>query len=153
MKKSALASLAAAAACVLTLAGCGSGSKIGKESGNVLIDVKSVVFTADDGVLALTDATSVKDYMTALAANGELVFSGSESGYGFYIESVFATCAEGNAYWAVYTDLVKLDGVVYSAAEYGTFTYKGKTLNQASFGVSSLPCVAGYTYALVYSEF
>lgn len=150
-----------AAVAVIAFAGCGTGldddSKAKGEavSGNVVLDVRSVVFVADDDFTALTSATSVKDYMDALANNGELVFDGSDGEYGFYIESVYNTKAEGNAYWAVYTDLVTIEGddAVYSNAEYGTFTYGNKTLNSASYGVSGLPCVDGYTYALVYTTF
>lgn len=156
MKKFLAALFAAiAAVCVFAFAGCKDEEKSGGKSGNVVINVESVVFTADGEVLTLTDTTSVKDYMDALSKNGELVFGGSESEYGFYLQSVYSTKAEGNAYWAVYTDLVKLEGddAVYSNAEYGTYNYNGKTLNSASFGISTLPCVEGYTYALVYSTF
>ena len=146
-----------AAVCLLALAGCGTDGKDKDEtkSGNVVLDVKSVVFVADGEFTTLTSATSVKDYMDALADNGELVFGGTDGDYGFYIESVYNTKAEGNSYWAVYTDLVKLEGddAVYSNAEYGTFNYGGKTLNSASYGVSGLPCVDGYTYALVYTTY
>lgn len=122
-------------------------------SGNVILNVESVVFTANSEVLTLTDKTSLKDYMDVLAKNGELVFGGSEGDYGFYIESVYGKKAEGNNFWAVYTDLTQLGGVSYSDEQFGTFTYGDKTLYSASYGVSGLPCVNGYTYALVYSSF
>lgn len=149
---------AAIAAAVILLAGCGldDGSKQKEEkSGNVVLDVKSAVFVADDGFFTLTETTSVKDYMDALQENGDLVFGGRNDTYGFFIESVYGTKAEGNAFWAVYTDLVTIEGddTVYSNAEYGTFTYGNKTLNSASYGVSGLPCIDGYTYALVYTVY
>lgn len=149
---------AIAAAAVILLAGCGldDGSKQKAEkSGNVVLDVKSAVFVADDHFFTLTETTSVKDYMDALQENGDLVFGGRNDTYGFFIESVYGTKAEGNAFWAVYTDLVTIEGddTVYSNAEYGTFTYGNKTLNSASYGVSGLPCVDGYTYALVYTVY
>ena len=134
---------------------CNGETKPTDKSGNVILNVQSVVFTADNEFLTLNDNTSVKDYMDALANSGELVFSGSEGDYGFYIESVYNTKAEGNFYWAGDTDLVTIEGddAIYSNAEYGTFAYGNKTLNSASFGVSGLPCVNGCTYALVYTTF
>ena len=47
-------------------------------------------------------------------------------------------------------DFTEEDGVVYADPEYGTFEHGGKTLASASYGASQLPCVEGYTYALVY---
>ena len=144
-------------AAIFAFAGCADGktNEQGTASGNVALEVQSAVFTASNDVLALNDSTSVKDYMDVLAENGELKFGGSESEYGFYITSVYNTSASTNSYWAVYTDLVTIEGdeTVYSNAEYGTFTYGGKTLYSASFGVSGLPCIDGYTYALVYTTF
>ena len=143
-----------ATVCIILWLGCNEKTS-GKTSGNVVKNGDDVVFTADGGFLKLTEKTSLKDYMDALSESGELVFDGEDGQYGFYIQSVFGKKAEGNAFWAVYTDLVKLDGddAVYSNSEYGTFEYNGKTLNSASFGVSYLPCVEGYTYALVYSVY
>lgn len=140
---------------VIAFAGCADDSKQGAASGNVVLNVESAIFTADGGVMTLNESTSVKDYMDALKANGELVFDGSNGDYGYYITSVYNKFATANSYWAVYTDLVTIEGddTVYSNAEYGTFTYGNKTLNSASFGVSGLPCVEGYTYALVYTTF
>lgn len=140
---------------VIAFAGCADDNQKGTASGNVVLNVESAVFTADGGVMTLKESTSVKDYMDALKANGELVFDGSNGDYGYYITSVYNTAATDNSYWAVYTDLVTIDGddTVYSNAEYGTFKYGNKTLNSASFGVSGLPCIEGYTYALVYTTF
>lgn len=138
---------------LFAVAGCNKGSEKGGGSGNVILNVESVAFTANNDVLTLDETTSLKDYMDALAANGELVFGGENGEYGFFVQSVYSTKAEGNHYWALYTDLTELDGVTYSSAEYGTFECGGKTLYSASYGVSGLPCVAGYTYALVYSSF
>lgn len=154
MKKKLFAALAAAVAALVlfAFAGCGEDAPAGEPKGNVSV---SVVFTANTQVTALTESTSLKDYLDALSANGELVFDGSEGDYGFFVESVYGKKAEGNAFWAVYTDLVTLEGddAVYSNEEWGTFSYNGKTLYSAAFGVSSLPCVEGYTYALVYTSY
>ena len=123
--------------------------------GNVVLNVESVIFTANSEVIELTESTSLKDYLDALARCGELVFAGSDGDYGFMIESVYGRAAEGNAFWAVYTDLVTLEGddAVYSNADWGTFTIGNTLLNSAAYGVSNLPCVEGYTYALVYTTF
>ncbi len=142
MKK--LIILLAAVACLF--AGCTENKQTGTR-GNVDINVQSVVFVAEG------EYTSVKDYLDALAADGELVYGGKEGDYGFYIEYIYNTKAEGNSFWALYTDLVTIDGddTVYSSAEFGTFAYGGKTLFSASYGVSGLPCISGHTYALVYT--
>lgn len=124
-------------------------------SGNIDIIVQSVVFTASSDVMTLTDSTSLADYMDVLAEDGELVFDAENGEYGYYIVSIYATKAEGNAYWALYTDLVTIEGddAVYSNAEYGTYEYDGKTLYSASYGASGLPCIDGYTYAWVYTTY
>lgn len=117
------------------------------------------VFTASSTVIEFTDTTSVKDYLDALAEKGEISFTGEESTYGFYITSVYGieeqinyTDTGSSGYsWMVYTDYIKgEDGVQYANPEYGVFYYNGKELASASYGVSYLPCVEGYTYALVY---
>lgn len=135
--------------------GCGDKQVDTPNRGNVSIDVKSIAFTASGNVLALTSKTSLKDYLDELQKKGEITFEGKEGSYGLFIEKIFDTKAEGNFYWALYTDLVKIEGddAVYSNSEYGTFEYKGKTLNMANYGVSSLPCVEGYTYAFVLTGF
>ncbi len=50
----------------------------------------------------------------------------------------------------LYTDFTEADGVTYADSSYGTFDYNGRELACASYGVSYLPCVEGYSYALVY---
>lgn len=147
---------AVAALTAFAFAGCMRGeTPNGDKSADVVLNVESVVFTVKSDYIPLSGTTSVKDYMDAMQANGELVFGGSEGQFGFFIESVYGKRAEGNAFWAVYTDLVTIEGddAVYSTTDWGTFTYGGKTLGSAAYGVSSLPCVSGYTYALVYETF
>lgn len=147
---------AVAAAALFAFAACGEASaekpEKGEPHGNVSL---SVAFTANTEVMTLTDSTSLKDYMDALSANGELEFGGQEGEYGFFIQSVYGKTAEGTAFWAVYTDLVTIEGddAVYSNEEWGTYSCNGKTLYSAAYGVSSLPCIEGYTYALVYSTY
>jgi hypothetical protein len=155
-KLTALFSALLALCALFPFAACNGGDAPSSDGkGNVSLDVNRVSFTAAAEVMALTEKTSLKDYLDALQKGGELVYGGKEGDYGFYIESVYGKKAEGNAFWAVYTDLVTLEGddFVYSNADYGTVTVGGKTLNSASVGVSSLPCVEGYTYAIVYSTY
>ena len=105
--------------------------------------------------MQLADDTTLYDYLCALKEDGEINFEAEQGDYGMYItsvEGVTQTNEGTNGYsWMIYTDLTELDGVVYSSADYGTWGYDGKTLNSASYGVSGLPAVEGYTYALVYS--
>ena len=81
---------------------------------------------------------------------------GYDSTYGYYITSVNGvserTDESGTSgySWMLYTDFTEEDGVTYADPSYGTFEHGGKTLASASYGVSQLPCVEGYTYALVY---
>lgn len=157
MKKRLLAifTVVCAIAMLCAFTACGEEQQSGnkKASGNIV--VQSVVFTASSDVMTLTDSTSLADYMDVLAEDDELVFQAENGDYGYYIVSIYATKAEGNAYWALYTDLVTIEGddAVYSTAEYGTFEYNGKTLYSASYGASNLPCIDGYTYAWVYTTY
>lgn len=117
-------------------------------------------FTASSEVMELTYTTSVKDYLDALAEDGLITFEGYESSYGYYITAVngieeqTTNTATGSSGWSwmVYTDFTEDDGTIYADPAYGTFEYNGTTLASASYGVSYLPCVEGYTYALVYQS-
>ncbi len=117
------------------------------------------VFTATSSIMELTESTSLKDYLDALVEAGDITYEGYESAYGFYITTVYDikeqinyTDTGSSGYsWMVYTDYIEgEDGVQYANPEYGVFYYNGKELASASYGVSYLPCVEGYTYALVY---
>ena len=117
-------------------------------------DEKLVVFTAPE----VPDNMSVKDYLDGLVENGLITMEGSESQYGYYITSVNGTKAEttynedgsSNGWaWSLYTDFTEEDDVIY-ATDYKTYSYGETVLYYASYGVSYLPCVEGYTYALVY---
>lgn len=98
---------------------------------------------------------SLYDLMVNLQDAGELEFSGSESDYGFFVESVNGEKAESsdNQFWAVYTTLSELDGVSYSSADFGTYDFNGITLFSASYGVSGLPAVKGELYALILESY
>ncbi|MDE6597942.1 MAG: hypothetical protein K2K60_04825 [Clostridia bacterium] len=144
-------------------AGCDNGGDNSGKSGEVVLGVQSVAFTAKDDIITLNDTTSVKDYMDALKENGELVFDGNDGSYGYYITSFYATeeklisstatSSEGYS-WSFYIDFITLDGddAVY-ASDYATYDFNGKTLYSASYGVSGIPCVAGHTYAFVYEYY
>lgn len=124
------------------------------DSGNI----ESVVFVASDDVLLLNDQTTVADYLLALKEQGKLDFEASQSQYGLFINSVngVENLTDQNGThgfsWTLYTELAELNGVIYSVEDYGTYNANNKILNSASYGVSYTPCIKGYTYALVYSE-
>lgn len=157
MKKLFTAILVIAVAAVFAFAGCGGGDKgeSGK-SGNVILDVTRVVFTASDEVTALTETTSVKDYMDVLEANGELVY-GISNGFidYFYNTESKVISSTVNSYegydWAFYIDFTTLegDGAIY-ATDYKTYEYGGKTFYSSSNGVDDTPCIDGHTYIFVY---
>ena len=117
----------------------------------------SVVFTADDAVVIKANTTegSLEDALNALKDSNALDFTGSQSEYGLYIESVNGKTADAtkNEYWAVYTTLTEIDGVSYSSAEYGTYDYDGTQCASASFGASGLPMVEGNLYAVVLATY
>lgn len=168
MKKAIFAALAAAAVCFAAffLPACTEGAGGGNGDGTIpgegeqtdtSVDFAAyAAFTASDDVLQLTDKTSVKDYIDALAGDGKIDVEGYESTYGYYITSVNgvseSTDESGTSgySWMLYTDFTEEDGVTYADPAYGTFEHGDKTLASASYGVSQLPCVEGYTYALVY---
>ncbi len=147
----AIAVTAAIAAAAL-LGGCASKViKVQNDYGS-----NNYVIIVTDDVVTLTETTSLYDYMCALQADGQITFEVSDGSYGKYITSVEGVSEKSESAtsgysWMIYTDLTELDGVVYSDPSYGTWTYDNKTLNSASYGVSGLPAVEGYTYALVYS--
>ena len=143
------ASLAAFAACATT---------DGPESGDGVDYGLAVVFKASSDVMDITESSTMKDYMDALVEDGRLTYEGGESIYGYYISSVCGVAEQtyyGDGYsygmsWSVYTDYATDDDGVIYATDYQTFDYNGKELWYASYGVSTLPCVEGCTYALVY---
>lgn len=162
MKKKLVALLLAACSAftLVALSACTENGQSTGVKGDVTVNVESVIFTAKSDVTALTDTTTVKDYLDVLAANGELVFDGTEGEYGFFLQSFYSTenktiSSTANSYegysWAFYIDFITLDGddAIY-ASDYQTYTHGDKTLYSASYGVSGIPCIAGHTYAFVY---
>ncbi|MBO5327991.1 MAG: hypothetical protein J6B04_02320 [Clostridia bacterium] len=119
---------------------------------------ESVIFKISANVMEISPDSSVYDYMLALKEDGLFDFTSENSNFGQTILSVngienyVAENGLSGKSWMIYTDLTTLDDVVYSNAEYGTYEHDGKTLNSASYGVSGLPCIEGYTFALVYAE-
>ena len=160
----AAAATIAAAACIAALAACRPQSEVTEGDIPEQAQVTAVeneygghdyVFTVTEGVITLGQTTTLYDYIEALETKGEIEVEATDGAYGKYITAAGGVEEryEGtNAmyYWAVYTDLVELDGVTYSSPDY-TYENGGKTLNSASYGVSGLPAVEGYTYALVYT--
>lgn len=160
MKKKLLAILTALCAIVAVCAfsGCAEDNRDGV-SGEIDQGYSiCYAFTASSAVLAMSDSTSMKDYMDALASKGSLAFEGYNSDYGFFVTSVLGvgsvTVSSTDSFyagysWMVYTTLTTLDGVTYSD-DSAIFTYNGIPMYLASYGVSGLPCVEGKSYALVY---
>lgn len=114
-------------------------------------------FTADSDVMEITSQSSMYDYMCALKEDGNLVFEGSESQYGFYITSVMGigskTVSSTDHFysgwdWAVYSTLESVDGVIYG--EETILDFNGVQLHKGLYGVSGIPCIEGESYALVY---
>lgn len=140
----------------LSLAACANDDR-GEPSGKIE-NGHSIVyaFTVDDQIKNVDDG-SMLDYMNALKDAGDLMFDGSDGGYGFYITSVMGVTSKpvtstANSYsgwdWAVYTTVTTIGGVTYSGTQ--SFSYNGITFYKASYGVSGIPCVTGESYALVY---
>lgn len=125
------------------------------KSGDVKVVDKGIVFTASADFMTITNDTYVSDYMNALKDNGDITFSGTVGDYGLFITTVngYEADSSKNEYWAVYTTLTELDGVPYSNASYGTYTYESTVMNSASYGVDGLPCIAGETYAIVLASY
>ena len=148
------AAAASAAAAALLLSGCGGNVvKVTNDDGSA-----NYVMTVDADVTELDEQTTLYDYMCALREAGELTFEAELGEYGYFIVSVegvenTAESATSGYAWTIYTDLSELDGVIYSDASYDTWEYDGRQLASANYGISGLPAVEGYTYALVYSHY
>lgn len=111
-----------------------------------------IVSSSDSAVVISVNETSgsLEDVLESLKADGKIDYSASEGEYGIYIESVNGRAADPSSeYWAIYTSLSELDGVIYSSADFGTYDFEGKTLCSASYGASGLIAVEGELYALV----
>ncbi len=108
------------------------------------------IFTATD----VEGNVSLYDALVQLREEERVAFDGYTGDYGFTLTAVngIENKADWSACWMIYTDLTEYGGVIYATPEY-TFTYGDKTYAQATYGASSLPVVAGYTYALHYDTF
>lgn len=148
LRKTAGAAVAALMGCVCALAACAPSEKGEVQAELVISDETHVVIEVTAG----DPAYSLYDVLTLFVENGEIRMEGSESEYGFYITSVNGTQADTESYWAVYTTLGTMDGVRYSDPTYGTWSYEGRELASASYGVSGLPLVTGEVYALVFTS-
>lgn len=148
LRKTAGAAVAALMGCVCALAACAPSEKGEVQAELVISDETHVVIEVTAG----DPAYSLYDVLALFVENGEISVEGSESEYGFYITSVNGTQADTESYWAVYTTLGTMDGVRYSDPTYGTWSYEGRELASASYGVSGLPAVTGEVYALVWTS-
>lgn len=147
-------------ACAFAFAACSDGGKAPPAPEAGVSGGYSIcyAFTATGDQMTITQNTSMKDYLDSLAEDGKITFTGSDGSYGFHIDSVFginevATEFTANTWagysWMVYTSLITLDGVIY-ADESIKAEYNGVEFYLASYGVSGLPVVEGYSYALIY---
>lgn len=174
MKKAIFALFAAAISvvCLFAFAGCAEGADDktndgttteggdvtgGEDTGDwVEVFDDAIVFTASSELLQLSLSTTVKNYIDVLAERGLVTFEGYESAYGYFITQINGlaeqSTASGGYSWMLFTDFTDENGVIYADPAYGTYDYNGNTLASASYGVSYMPCVENYTYALVYME-
>jgi hypothetical protein len=107
-----------------------------------------------------TETLSVYDALVTLQTEGKITFGGYTGDYGFTLTEVNGTKAadDWSTYWGVYTTLGSYDGVTYATEGYNdwqtgeyvdaTYTYDGVKYLYASYGVSGLPVIGGYSYAL-----
>ena len=124
----------------------------GEEKGKVTLLEKSEKFVV---IEANETSGSLYDGLTYLKENGELDFESTGSGEMLFLTSVNGYAADGakNEFWGIYTSLTELDGVTYSTAEFGTYTYSGTAYYSASYGCTGLPLVEGEVYILAISTF
>ena len=149
MRKLYVLTAACAAVCAaLFAAGCAPGREPSVSVRLLRSDREAVVVEVAEG----DEGKSLYDALVLLREDGALTFGGSESEFGVYVTSVYGVEALECAYWAVYTSLGTLDGVVYSDPSYGTWAYEGRELSSASYGVSGLPLADGALFALVYTS-
>ena len=115
-----------------------------------------LIFRAEEG-----DATvSVYDALVSLQNKGEITFDGYVNNYGFTVTEMNGTkqADDWSAYWSVYTTLGEYEGITYATEGYedyitgewvdATYTYDGVKYLYASYGVSGIPVVQGYSYML-----
>ena len=130
------------AACAVLLGLCGCMGGGADNGGHGDIEILSVAFTASEEVMDITETTTLKMYMEAMAGNGGIEYEES----GGMITSVFGVEPGENECWFIYTSLED-----YSNEAWGTFVYRGQTLGSATLGYELLPCVEGEVYVLALS--
>jgi hypothetical protein len=103
---------------------------------------------------------SVYDALVTLQSEEKITFDGYTGDYGFTPTEINGTKAadDWSTYWGVYTTLDAYDGETYATEGYNdyltgeyvdaTYTYEGVKYLYASYGVSGLPVIEGYSYAL-----
>ena len=131
---------------ICAFAACSKGAakvSVLESEGNVL------VIRADE---TKTDV-SLGDVLLDLKKSGKIQFEAETTEYGLSPTSVNGHKLTGNEYWAVYTSLLKYDGVDYSSTDYGSYTHGDTVCGYANYGVSGLPIVEGNLYILVLETF
>ena len=120
-----------------------------------------LLFTVTTDVMALSDSTSLKEYMEELQKLGLMTFDGQEGAYGYTLTTVngHEQAADWSTYWGVYTTLGEYEGVIYAVEKMddwenpGTekdvsYTYDGTKYLYAMYGIDGLPAIEGYSYLL-----
>lgn len=138
-----------ACACLLSLlplaSACGGETVNNGGKGNVQSVENGVVFVASEEVMDITETTTLRQYMDAMAENGGIEY---EADNGMITSVNGIEPQSDNEYWFIYTSLGD-----YSNTEWGTYEYEGQTLGSATLGFGDLPCVEGETYALIISAY
>lgn len=141
---------------IILLAGCAASPVRKTQIG----DNKSIVIVASGDETTIDNNTTLADYLLKLKDKKELVFEAEDGLYGLFItsmdgteneETATANTSEGYS-WNVYIDFLVFDGVPY-ANDGIICEYDGKTLYSAIYGISSIPCLKGHTYAFVYEHY
>ena len=103
-----------------------------------------VVLKPSESDMALTESTTLLDYMDYLVQKSELEYEIS----GTFITSINGVKNGTNSYWMLYCD-----DTSNSNADWGTCEYGGKIYYSATLGASELIVTDGCTYIWSYETF
>ena len=128
----------------------------GNKSVTLVVDIRACSAEAKDGyesgfktLEAETEALYLLGLLSELAEQKRIEFDATVSSTGAFLTSFDGIISEANCYFMIYmTPDEKLSNGLW-----GTYNYKGETLNSAALGMSSLPLKNGYTYVIVYEDF
>lgn len=104
-------------------------------------DETTVAIFPSEEVLALTDSTTLVDYLSAMQEKGLITYEIANG----MITSVNGKEQKGTYYWMIYTS-----DSAQSDAAWGEWEYDGKKYASASLGAESLIVKADYAYFLAY---